>query len=62
MPIGTRVRLASGGPEMLVVDIDLYRLRVLCAWPEGERWFLIVCVDVTRKLHVVDWDVDWKGF
>lgn len=31
-PIGTRVRLASGGPEMIVVDLDEDRANVLCAW------------------------------
>lgn len=54
MPIGTRVRLASGGPEMLVVDLDPVRWRVLAAWNGGEAWFLVVCLDVIRAFHIIE--------
>lgn len=48
MPIGTRVRLASGGP--LVVANDLPNKEcVTCAWPDGEADFRIVCLDVVRS-------------
>lgn len=58
MPIGTKVRLASGGPEMLVVDLDRIAWSVLCAWrsddgTEGEAWFPVVCLDVIRTVHVI---------
>lgn len=55
MPIGTRVRLASGGPEMLIVDLDGERMQVLCAWgPRSEMWLPVVCVDVIRRFHIID--------
>jgi uncharacterized protein YodC (DUF2158 family) len=54
MPIGTRVRLASGGPIMLVVSNDgPHRDIVTCGWraDDGsaqEDDFVIVCLDVVR--------------
>lgn len=51
MPIGTRVRLASGGPVMLVVDVHPMTMEVTCAWPDGEHRFRIVCLDVVRRHH-----------
>ncbi|MEM7528856.1 MAG: hypothetical protein AAF416_14460 [Pseudomonadota bacterium] len=52
MPIGTRVRLASGGPVMLVVDVkDAFT--VTCAWPGGEGDFSVVCLDVVRNRRVL---------
>lgn len=53
MPIGTKVRLASGGPEMLVVDLRPATFEVLCAWADGEEWFKVVCLDVVRTFHVI---------
>lgn len=53
MPIGTKVRLASGGPEMIVVDLRPGTLEVLCAWPDGEAWFKVVCLDVVRNFRVM---------
>jgi len=59
MPIGTKVRLASGGPEMVVVDIDISTMRVCCAWrssidaSESDCWFPIVCLDVIRRHWVI---------
>lgn len=53
MPIGTRVRLASGGPVMTVVDIDPETMRVFCDWRSGAAWFRIVCLDVVRKRWVI---------
>ncbi|WP_041358095.1 YodC family protein [Nitrobacter hamburgensis] len=32
LPIGTSVRLGSGGPEMLIVDYDLAKGSYLCEW------------------------------
>lgn len=56
-PIGTRVRLASGGPEMLVVDIDPPRSRTKAAWQidDGAReaWFPSICLDIVRTAHVI---------
>jgi hypothetical protein len=57
MPIGTRVRLASGGPDMLVVDLDSVRWCALAAWDGGEAWFPVVCLDVIRRHHIIN-DVD----
>lgn len=54
MPIGTRVRLASGGPEMIVMDFHPETWRVLCGWSGGEAWFLVVCLDVIRSFHVIE--------
>ena len=34
-PIGARVRLKSGGPEMLVVDLDTERSTRIAAWKDG---------------------------
>ena len=63
MHIGTRVRLASGGPTMLVTDLDPQAWRVMCSWDGGEGWFSVVCLDVIRRKHIVDWgrggDHDW---
>ncbi len=56
MPIGTRVRLASGGPIMIVVANDLPdREYVTCAWDGGkqEADFRIVTLDVVRQRHVI---------
>ncbi len=53
MPIGTRVRLASGGPVMLVVDLDPVNFQVMCAWKGGEAWFRVVTLDVIRRKHVI---------
>ncbi len=58
MPIGTRVRLASGGPVMVVVGWDeTDREYVVCAWdgPDGpqEHRFRIVTLDVVRRKHVL---------
>jgi len=46
MAIGTRVRLHGRGKTMLVVDIDLFPRRLLCAWPGGEDWFSPSCLKV----------------
>lgn len=51
MPIGTKVRLASGGPLMLVVDNNRDNFSVLAAWDGGEDWFQVVCLDVVRNVH-----------
>lgn len=51
MPIGTRVRLASGGPVMLVVDIHPELMAVTVAWQYGEAIFPIVCLDIVRTIH-----------
>jgi uncharacterized protein YodC (DUF2158 family) len=53
MPLGTRVRLASGGPVMLVVDIHPETMSVTCAWHGGEAVFPVVCLDVIRRHHVI---------
>lgn len=34
--IGERVRLNRGGPEMLVVDLDLARSTIVAAWKKGD--------------------------
>lgn len=34
--IGERVRLRSGGPEMLIVDMDPARSSVIAAWKSGD--------------------------
>ncbi|MFD1352481.1 hypothetical protein, partial [Methylorubrum suomiense] len=44
MGVGSRVRLNSGKRQMLVVDLELYPRRFLCAWPGGERWFPAACL------------------
>lgn len=50
MPIGTLVRLASGGPMMLVTEWDDDREYVWCEWDGCEKpeRFRIVCLDVVR--------------
>ena len=57
-PIGTKVRLASGGPEMLAVDIDPASARTRCAWltesGAREAWFPSICLDIVRRVHVID--------
>jgi uncharacterized protein YodC (DUF2158 family) len=55
MPIGTRVRLASGGPVMLITDWDGDREYVWCEWEncsEPAR-FRIVCLDVIRQHRII---------
>jgi uncharacterized protein YodC (DUF2158 family) len=59
IPIGTRMRLASGGPIMITVE-NLPGCKVTCAWlgsngraVEGD--FPIVCLDVIRRSFIVDW-------
>lgn len=51
-PVGTRVMLASGGPVMLVVDVDPKNSRVLVSWRNAdgvmEEWFPSVCLDIVR--------------
>lgn len=59
MPIGTRVRLASGGTVMLVTGTDPLNGRVLCEWQNddgsiGAAWLPIVVLDVVRRHHVID--------
>ena len=55
MPIGTEVRLASGGSIMTVVDTDLPdRWHVMVAWTDAhgnqhERSFPVVCLDIVRR-------------
>jgi hypothetical protein len=44
MGLGSRVRLNGRGKTMLVVDLDLFPRRFLCAWPGGERWFPAACL------------------
>lgn len=51
--IGQRVRLASGGPIMVVVDFDPIALTLTCAWPGGEMTAPIVCFDFIRQRHVI---------
>jgi uncharacterized protein YodC (DUF2158 family) len=34
-PIGSRVRLKDGGPDMLIVDLDPVRREVVAAWRDG---------------------------
>ena len=57
-PIGTKVRLASGGPEMLVVDVDVAGAKATCAWATGhsvgEHTFPTVCLDLVRRFHIID--------
>jgi uncharacterized protein YodC (DUF2158 family) len=54
-PIGTRVRLASGGPDMLVVDMHPADAAVTCAWLNGrqvgEYRFPSLCLDIIRRHH-----------
>ena len=54
LPIGTKCRLASGGPEMLVIDIEEGGYKVLCSWGYGEKWFPTVCLNVIRQHHIID--------
>jgi uncharacterized protein YodC (DUF2158 family) len=59
MPIGTRVRLASGGPVMLIIE-NLPGCKVTCAWigvngVPVEGVFLVVCLDIIRRTHIVNW-------
>lgn len=35
-PLGARVRLKSGGTEMLVVDLDPERSELIAAWKNGD--------------------------
>ena len=35
-PIGSHVRLNSGGPDMLIVDLDPERRTVVTAWKDGD--------------------------
>lgn len=57
-PIGTKVRLASGGPEMLIVDTDAPQAKAICAWESGQRveehTFPTVCLDLVRQIHIID--------
>ena len=57
-PIGTRVRLASGGPEMLVVEMHPADGDVTCAWRNGARQdehrFPSLCLDIVRRYHIID--------
>lgn len=57
-PVGTKVRLASGGPEMIVVDIDPRAAKATCAWRSGNRaeeyQFPTVCLDLVRSFHIID--------
>jgi len=52
LPIGTRVRLASGSPEMLIVDHDADRGEFICAFKfEGraiEHSFKPIVLDIER--------------
>ncbi len=56
-PIGTPVRLASGGPNMTVVDFDARNARVLCAWRDGsgvmEAWFASTTLNIIRNHHTI---------
>lgn len=58
-PIGTKVRLASGGPEMLIVDLDQETGRYLCSWKHdavvSEDWFVPITLDVVRGPVVRLW-------
>lgn len=58
-PIGTKVRLASGGPDMLVVETIEEDSRAVCAWDGGEATFLTVCLDLVRTFHIID-DGGWS--
>ena len=49
MGIGSRVRLNSGARRMLVVDLERYPRRFLCAWPGGERWFPAACLTLVER-------------
>jgi uncharacterized protein YodC (DUF2158 family) len=60
MQIGTRVRLASGGPVMLVVEFHPKIMTVLCAWDDQEDWFHIVTLDVVRNYHA-EYFEPWEG-
>jgi uncharacterized protein YodC (DUF2158 family) len=53
VPIGTRVRLASGGPVMLVTAWDEdNREYVFCEWGDGQvERYRIVVLDVVRNHH-----------
>jgi hypothetical protein len=42
--IGQRVRLNSGGPEMLVVDVGYGNRMVTAAWAKGEITVPAVCL------------------
>lgn len=35
-PIGSRVRLNSDGPDMLIVDLDPERSTAVAAWKDGD--------------------------
>ena len=58
LPIGMRVRLASGGPIMLVTDSDSHGWEVFCSWDGGEGWFKIFSLDIIRRRHVAGWQAD----
>lgn len=44
MNIGDTVRLASGGPDMLIVEIDQVAMRAACVWDTGKDWFPLACL------------------
>lgn len=50
--IGERVRLRSGGLEMLVVDMDPRRSDIVAAWKDGnavsERHFEVASLEAVR--------------
>lgn len=50
--IGERVRLRSGGPTMLVVDMDPRRSYLIAAWKEGnavsERHYEVASLEAVQ--------------
>jgi uncharacterized protein YodC (DUF2158 family) len=53
LPIGTKVRLASGGPAMIVVDFGFDEGDLVCAWKRNgkiaEAKFRVVMLDIVRE-------------
>jgi len=56
--LGTRVRLGSGGPMMVVVDLNPNTGYVECEWREDgilhEGKFKSICLDIVRNIHLID--------
>lgn len=62
-PIGTRVKLASGSCEMLVVDVIPNEEKAVVSWNYGgvvrEDILPTVCLDLVRDRYVVDESGRW---
>lgn len=49
MRIGSKVQLASGGPEMTITGFGGGDLSALCEWDGGKDWFKIACLEVLER-------------